>query len=60
KWLSSIECPEKFFGFGLSPWERRRWAYQMPEEGSSPWGVAALIILVLVLLQFHTTIFDMF
>ncbi|GJX28135.1 hypothetical protein Tco_0236214 [Tanacetum coccineum] len=60
KWLSSIDCPEKFFGFGLSPWERRRWSYQMPEEGSSPWGVAALIILVLVLLQFHTTIFDMF
>ncbi|XP_071700671.1 uncharacterized protein [Rutidosis leptorrhynchoides] len=59
KWLSSMENPERFFGFGLSPWDRyRRQAYQMPTEGSSPWGVAALILLVLVLLQFHSTVLE--
>ncbi|CAI9299341.1 unnamed protein product [Lactuca saligna] len=59
KWLSNVEHPEKFFGFGLSPWERRRWlAYQSPEEGGSPWGVAALILLVLVLMQFHSTVLE--
>ncbi|KAD4982038.1 hypothetical protein E3N88_18709 [Mikania micrantha] len=59
KWLSSVENPEKFFGFGLSPWERRRrQAYQMPAEGSSPWGVAALILMVLVLMQFHSTVVE--
>ncbi|KAK9051936.1 hypothetical protein SSX86_028566 [Deinandra increscens subsp. villosa] len=56
KWLSSVENPEKFFGFGLSPWERRRrQTCRLPEEGSSPWGVAALILMVLVLMQFHST-----
>ncbi|KAJ0429444.1 hypothetical protein HanPI659440_Chr17g0682861 [Helianthus annuus] len=60
KWLSSVENPEKFFGFGLSPWERRhRQAYyQLPTEGSSPWGVAALILLVLVLMQFRETVVE--
>ena len=60
KWLSSMENPEKFFGFGLSPWERhRRQAYQAAAaEGGSPWGVAALILMVLVLLQFHSTVLE--
>ncbi|KAI3736349.1 hypothetical protein L6452_15888 [Arctium lappa] len=56
KWLSSMDNPEKIFGFGLSPWDRRR-RYQLPaaaEGGSSPWGVAALILMVLVLVQFHS------
>ncbi|KAI3780912.1 hypothetical protein L2E82_10905 [Cichorium intybus] len=59
KWLSNVENPEKFFGFGLSPWERRRrQVYQLPSEGSSPWGVAALIVMVLVLMQFHSTVLE--
>ncbi|CAI0438377.1 unnamed protein product [Linum tenue] len=42
-----------------SPWDRRRRThYQAPAEGSSPWGVAALIVLLLVLLQFQSAFLD--
>ncbi|XP_022136126.1 uncharacterized protein LOC111007895 [Momordica charantia] len=40
--------------FASSPWERRRSTHRLPPEGSSPWGVAALIVLLLVLVQFQS------
>ncbi|XP_059311318.1 uncharacterized protein LOC132062857 [Lycium ferocissimum] len=57
RWLSTMDTPEWFSGG--SPWDRRRRMYQMPSEGSSPWGVAALIVLLLVLLQYQSTFLDM-
>ncbi|KAG6588994.1 hypothetical protein SDJN03_17559, partial [Cucurbita argyrosperma subsp. sororia] len=41
--------------FSSSPWDRRRRTHQLPAEGSSPWGVAALIVLLLVLVQFQSS-----
>ncbi|RDX78600.1 hypothetical protein CR513_41098, partial [Mucuna pruriens] len=43
RWLSSMENSD-WFSVSL-PWERRRETNQGPSEGSSPWGVAALILL---------------
>ncbi|CAN1140297.1 hypothetical protein LINPERHAP1_LOCUS16240 [Linum perenne] len=44
---------------GLSPWElRRRTHYIQSSEGSSPWGVAAVIVLLLVLLQYQSSFLD--
>ena len=57
RWLSSVYTSEWFF-FNSSPWERRRRTHHFPSEGSSPWGVAALILLVLVLLHYHSTFLD--
>lgn len=57
KWLSTVDPPDWFFGG--SPWDRRRRTYQLPSEGSSPWGVAALIVLLLILLQYQSTFLDM-
>lgn len=57
RWLSSVDTSEWFF-FNSSPWERRRRTHHFPSEGSSPWGVAALILLVLVLLHYHSTFLD--
>ncbi|CAI0438375.1 unnamed protein product [Linum tenue] len=69
-----VESTESSMGLGLfvlpvlliflvrwmsSPWDRRRRThYQAPAEGSSPWGVAALIVLLLVLLQFQSAFLD--
>ncbi|KAI3441239.1 uncharacterized protein J3R85_002498 [Psidium guajava] len=53
RWLStSVEDPTAFFAG--SPWDRRRRMYHPPAEGSSPWGVAALIVLLLVLMQYQS------
>ncbi|GAB4853211.1 hypothetical protein Ancab_017398 [Ancistrocladus abbreviatus] len=54
RWLSSMQDPMCFFG--LTPYERRRRACWSPRpaDGASPWGVAAMILLVLVLLQFQS------
>ncbi|CAL1353174.1 unnamed protein product [Linum trigynum] len=58
RWLSSVKSPEAFF-FGMSqPCDRRRRTHQMPAKGSSPWGVAALIVLLLVLLQYQSAFLD--
>ncbi|XP_060169330.1 uncharacterized protein LOC132600275 [Lycium barbarum] len=57
RWLSTMDTPE--WCSGGSPWDRRRRMYQMPSEGSSPWGVAALIVLLLVLLQYQSSFLDM-
>ncbi|RDX61490.1 hypothetical protein CR513_60275, partial [Mucuna pruriens] len=56
RWLSSVDTSECFFN--SSPWERRRRTHHVPSEGSSPWGVAAFILLVLVLLHYHSTFLD--
>ncbi|KAF4356669.1 hypothetical protein CsatB_006042 [Cannabis sativa] len=56
RWLSSMENPDALFA--ISPWDRRRRTHHVPSEGSSPWGVAALILLLLVLLQFHSVFRD--
>ncbi|XVE67106.1 hypothetical protein DITRI_Ditri08aG0133700 [Diplodiscus trichospermus] len=52
RWLSSMETSDMLFG--SSPWERRRRTHHIPSEGSSPWGVAAFIVLVLVLVQYQS------
>jgi len=54
RWLSSVDTSERFF-FKSSPWERRRTTHQLPSEGTSPWGVAAFILLVLLLLHYQST-----
>ncbi|KAK9287003.1 hypothetical protein L1049_015411 [Liquidambar formosana] len=53
RWLSSMESPERFFW--RSPYDRRYRTHYQPSEGSSPWGVAALIVLLLVLLQYQSS-----
>ncbi|XP_073313723.1 uncharacterized protein [Primulina huaijiensis] len=59
KWLSSFENPGWWF-YGRSPWERQQMgSYLMPSEGgSSPWGVAAVIVLLLVLMRYQSTFLD--
>ncbi|KAK7352043.1 hypothetical protein VNO80_17459 [Phaseolus coccineus] len=57
RWLSSVDTSECFF-FNSSPWERRRTTHQFPSEGTSPWGVAAFILLVLVLLHYQSNFLD--
>lgn len=54
KWLSSIENLESFFGRD----RRRRMNYAGSSEGSFPWGVAAMIVLVLVLLQYQSSFLE--
>ncbi|PON83412.1 Transmembrane protein [Trema orientale] len=56
RWLSSMENPDALFA--TSPWDRRRRTHHRPSEGSSPWGVAALIVLLLVLLQYQSIFRD--
>lgn len=56
KWLSSIDNPESFFGWDQ---RRRRRNYAGPSsDGSSPWGVAAMIVLVLLLLQYQSSFLE--
>ncbi|CAA7391362.1 unnamed protein product [Spirodela intermedia] len=45
--------------FGLSLGDQRRWAVDgASEEGGSPWAVAAVVVLVLVLVSFQSTFRD--
>ena len=57
RWLSSMDSSDYWF-FSSSPWERRRRTHHIPSEGSSPWGVAALIVLLLILVQYQSTFLD--
>ncbi|KAL5210493.1 hypothetical protein ABZP36_006116 [Zizania latifolia] len=60
KWISSVETFEGYFGF--YPTERRwnRGGYDAAAaDGSSPWGVAMVVLLLLVLATFHSTFQDM-
>lgn len=54
KWLSSIEDPESLFRRN----RRRQMNYAGSFEGSFPWGVAAMIVLVLVLLQYQSSFLE--
>ncbi|RYR69713.1 hypothetical protein HN51_010559 [Arachis hypogaea] len=53
RWLSSMENTEWFSG-----WDRRRRTTQGSLEGSSPWGVAALIVVLLILMQYQSIFRD--
>ncbi|XP_062216192.1 uncharacterized protein LOC133916516 [Phragmites australis] len=58
RWISSVDSFEGYLGF--YPSERRWGGYESaPAEGSSPWGVAMLVVLLLVLASFHSTFQDM-
>jgi hypothetical protein len=56
RWLSSMENPGSLFS--TSPWNQRRRTHHLPSEGSSPWAVAALIVLLLVMVQFRSIFID--
>ncbi|CAH8262957.1 unnamed protein product [Arabidopsis lyrata] len=60
RWLSSMENPDAILGMFSN---RRRTTYVSPraggDGGSSPWGVAALIVLLLVLLQYQSSFLEM-
>ncbi|WVZ56259.1 hypothetical protein U9M48_006816 [Paspalum notatum var. saurae] len=57
RWISSVETFEGYFGFYRTERHGRR--YEAPAEGSSPWGVAMVVLLLIVLASFHSTIQDM-
>ncbi|KAK6946382.1 Nucleolar 27S pre-rRNA processing, Urb2/Npa2, C-terminal [Dillenia turbinata] len=56
KWLSSVEYPGRFFG--MSPYDRRCRTYPRSSEGSSPWLVAAFIVLLLIMVQYQSVFLD--
>lgn len=59
RWLSTMEESPSFFGY--YPFDRRRQpaVYRQSDGGgSSPWGVAALIVLLLVLVHFQSSFLD--
>ncbi|KAK2978008.1 hypothetical protein RJ640_026442 [Escallonia rubra] len=53
RWLSTVENPDGLFG-----WNRRGRTNYLQSEGSSSWGVAALILVLLVMVQYHSTFLD--
>ncbi|KAM0935225.1 hypothetical protein DsansV1_C29g0209581 [Dioscorea sansibarensis] len=58
RWLSSFESFEGLFGF--LPYDYRRRSYFAGyQEGSSPWGVLAIVVLLLVLVSFQSDFRDM-
>ncbi|XP_078174107.1 uncharacterized protein LOC144567799 [Carex rostrata] len=60
QWLSSMESFDGFLGFFYPNHRNQRTNYGYSNEGgSSPWGVAALVVLVLILASFHSTFEDM-
>ncbi|CAJ2679681.1 hypothetical protein L195_g009665 [Trifolium pratense] len=54
--VSSMEDSGWFSG--SSVWDSRGRTQQSPSEGSSPWGVAALIVVLLILVQFQSSFLD--
>ncbi|XP_057788503.1 uncharacterized protein LOC131005511 [Salvia miltiorrhiza] len=59
RWMSDREYPGGLI-FGSTPWDRRRREYYLTaaNEGSSPWGVLAAIVLLLVLVQYQSTFLE--
>lgn len=53
--VSSMESSDWFSGWNSSSSRR---TYQGPSEGSSPWGVAALIVVLLILVYYHSNFLD--
>ncbi|KAL6346587.1 hypothetical protein AAG906_000205 [Vitis piasezkii] len=54
--VSSMENSDLFSA--SSPYGYRRRSYYRPQEGSSPWGVAALIVLLLIMVQYQSVFHD--
>jgi hypothetical protein len=54
--VSSMEDSGWFSGSSL--WDSRGRIQQSPSEGSSPWGVAALIVVLLILVHFQSSFLD--
>jgi hypothetical protein len=54
--VSSMEDSGWFSGSSL--WDSRGRTQQSPSEGSSPWGVAALIVVLLILVHFQSSFLD--
>ncbi|KAF7841144.1 putative transmembrane protein [Senna tora] len=57
RWLSHVDASDWFVSFFGSPGERRR-AHRGAAEGSSPWGVAALIVVLLVMVQYQSSFLE--
>ncbi|KAJ3684503.1 hypothetical protein LUZ61_013667 [Rhynchospora tenuis] len=57
--FSSIESFDGFLGFYRNNRHNRMNNGESNEGGSSPWGVAALVVLILILASFHSTFQDM-
>lgn len=59
RWMSDREYPGGLI-FGSTPFDRRRREYYLSAagEGASPWGVLAVIVLLLVLVQFQSSFLD--
>ncbi|KAL2254811.1 uncharacterized protein LOC105169714 [Sesamum indicum] len=58
RWLSTLDSPPCWWFSPRSPWERRQSEYFGAGEGGSPWGVAALILLLLVLVQYQSVFLE--
>ncbi|CAL9086295.1 hypothetical protein MUK42_30263 [Musa troglodytarum] len=63
RWLSSIERLDDSL-LGLFSYDHRRRSYyngsnERPQVGSSPWGVAAVVVLLLILVYFQSSFQDM-
>ncbi|CAD5174503.1 unnamed protein product [Musa acuminata subsp. malaccensis] len=63
RWLSSIERLDDSL-LGLFSYDHRRRIYyngsnERPQVGSSPWGVAAVVVLLLILVYFQSSFQDM-
>jgi len=50
RWLSSMENSDWF----SASWGSSRRTHQGPSEGSSPWGVAALILVLLIMARYQS------
>ncbi|CAN0899385.1 hypothetical protein LINGRAHAP2_LOCUS20241 [Linum grandiflorum] len=58
RWLSCFDSSDMFCGLSSREFRRRTHYIQSSSEGSSPWGVAALILLLLVLLHYQSAFLD--
>ena len=63
RWLSSIERLDDSL-LGLFSYDHRRRSYytgsnERPQVGSSPWGVAAVVVLLLILVYFQSSFQDL-
>ncbi|KAF9619178.1 hypothetical protein IFM89_005732 [Coptis chinensis] len=56
RWLSSMDSPGWLFA--RSPYDRQRATHHHPPEGTSPWGVMLLIIVLLVMVSYQSSFLD--